>query len=102
MSPILKPGMTTSNKMIINKIPNVLSVPLEAIFEKNGKKIVYVKNGSGFDEHFVDVGEKGENSIIVKKGLENNEEVALQDPTIETEEDKANADKSVKIPKTEL
>ncbi|RJP73836.1 MAG: efflux RND transporter periplasmic adaptor subunit [Ignavibacteriales bacterium] len=102
MSPILKPGMTTSNKMIINKIPNVLSVPLEAVFEKNGKKIVYVKNGSGFDEHFVEVGEKGENSIIVKKGLENNEEVALQDPTIETEEEKSNTDKSVKIPKTEL
>ncbi len=102
ISPILKPGMTTSNKMIINRIPNVLSVPLEAVFEKNGKKIVYVKNGSGFDERNVEVGEKGENSIIIKKGLENNEEVALQDPTIDLEEEKANSDKSVKIPKTEL
>jgi len=101
ISPILKPGMTTSNKMIINRIPNVLSVPIEAVFEKNSKKIVYAKNGSGFDEKVVEVGEKGENSIIIKKGLGNNEEVALQDPTIELDEEKATSDRSVKIPKTE-
>ncbi len=100
-SSILKPGMTTSNKMIINKIPNVLSVPMEAVFEKNGKKIVYAKNGSGFDEKIVEVGEKGENSIIIKKGLEDNSIVALKDPTITPEEEKTDADKSVKIPKVE-
>jgi len=79
-SAILKPGMTTSNKIIINQIPDVISVPLEAIFEKEGKKILYVKNGSGFDQRIVETGQKSEDFIIIKKGLEHGAVVALRDP----------------------
>lgn len=79
-STILKPGMTTSNKIIINQIPNVISIPLEAVFEKEGKKIVYVQNGSGFDERNVETDQKSEDFIIIKKGLDSNEIVALRDP----------------------
>ncbi|MCX8010057.1 MAG: efflux RND transporter periplasmic adaptor subunit [Ignavibacteria bacterium] len=85
-SEILKPGMTTSNKIIINEIPNVIYIPQEAVFEKLDKKIVYLKNGSGFDERVVEVGEKSENFIIITKGLEEGDEVALRDPTIKIEE----------------
>lgn len=84
-SEILKPGMTTSNKMIINEIPNVLFVPQEAVFEKDGKKIVYVKSGSSFDDIEVEVGEKSEDYIIITKGLKEGLEVALRDPSISIE-----------------
>jgi RND family efflux transporter MFP subunit len=76
----LKPGMTTGNKMIVREIPNVIFVPIESIFEKNGKKIVFVKNGSGFDLREVEVGDKGEDYIIIRSGLRVGEEVALVDP----------------------
>jgi HlyD family secretion protein len=76
----LKPGMTTGNKMIVREIPNVIFIPIESIFEKNGKKIVFVKNGSDFDEREVEVGEKGEDYIIIRSGLRVGEEVALTDP----------------------
>ena len=82
-SDILKPGMTTSNKIIINQIPNSIFIPHESIFEKDGKKIVYVKNGSGFDEREIELGEKSEDFVIVKSGLEDEEEIALRDPTID-------------------
>jgi len=82
----LKPGMTTSNKMIINELPNKLFIPQEAVFEKDGKKIVYVKNGSRFDERQISVGVKSENYIVVSKGLNEGDEVALRDPTIKLEE----------------
>jgi HlyD family secretion protein len=82
----LKPGMTTSNKIIINEIPNVLFVPQEAVFEKEGKKVVYVKDGSRFDEKVVETGEKNENHIIITKGIKDGDEVALRDPTIKIEE----------------
>ncbi len=82
-SDILKPGMTTSNKIIINEIPNVLFVPQEAVFDKDGQKIVYIKNGSGFDEQDVEVGEKSENYIVITKGINAGEQVALRDPTID-------------------
>ncbi|MHC1736478.1 MAG: efflux RND transporter periplasmic adaptor subunit [Ignavibacteriaceae bacterium] len=82
-SEILKPGMTTSNKIIINQIPNSIFIPHESIFEKDGKKIVYVKNGPGFDERVIELGEKSEDFVIVKSGLEDEEELALRDPTID-------------------
>jgi HlyD family secretion protein len=83
LSEILRPGMTTSNKMIINEIPSVLFVPQEAIFDKEGKYIVYLKNGSSFDEQEVILGEKSEDFVVVTKGLQEGYEVALVDPTLE-------------------
>lgn len=85
-SPVLKPGMTTSNRVIINEIPNVLFVPQECVFEKNGRKVVYIKNGSGFDETAVETGDKSENYVVIKKGLPDNAVVALIDPTLKPEE----------------
>lgn len=96
----LKPGMTTSNKMIINEIPNKIFVPQEAVFEKGGKKAVYVKRKSAFDERFVEVGEKSENYIVITKNLNEGEEVALRDPTLKIEEAKKKEDtnSSVTLP----
>jgi RND family efflux transporter MFP subunit len=85
-SSILKPGMTTSNKIIVNQIPNVIYIPQESVFEREGKKIVYVKKRSGFDEKSVETGEKNENYIIITKGLNVNDEVALIDPTVKLED----------------
>ncbi len=85
-SEILKPGMTTSNKMIISQIPNVLFVPQESVFEKDGKKIVYIKNGSSFDEQTVETGDKSEDYIVINKGISDGDIVALRDPTIKIDE----------------
>ena len=95
-SEILRPGMTTSNKIIISEIPDKLFIPQEAVFDKEGKKIAYVKNGSGFDEAEITLGEKGEDYIIVEKGLKQGDEVALLDPTLEPE--KENKSGNVSLP----
>lgn len=99
-SEILKPGMTTSNKMVINEIPDVLFVPQESVFEKDGKKIVYVKNGSSFDEVEVEVGEKSEDYIIITKGVKEGSDVALRNPdiSIETPEVDSPDNNSVEMP----
>jgi HlyD family secretion protein len=82
-SDILKPGMTTSNKMIINEIPDVIFIPQESVFETEGKKIVYVKDNGGFNKREVSVGEKSENYIVITKGVEPGDEVSLRDPNEE-------------------
>jgi RND family efflux transporter MFP subunit len=79
-SDILKPGMTTSNKIIINEIPDVLFVPHESIFQSEGKSFVFVQNGSSFDRQEVTVGEKGEDFIVINSGLGEGDVVALRDP----------------------
>ncbi len=83
-SPILKPGMTTSNKIIVDQVPNVIYVPQEAVFEKAGSKIVYVRDGSSFDEKKVQTGEKSEDYVVITKGIKADEEVALIDPNLKT------------------
>ncbi|HZW40219.1 MAG TPA: efflux RND transporter periplasmic adaptor subunit [Ignavibacteriaceae bacterium] len=98
-SDILKPGMTSSNKIIINEIPNSIVVPQEAVFEKENKKIVYVKNGSSFEEREITVGEKSENYILVKKGLEAGDEVALRDPySVVDESDESGTTSTIQQP----
>lgn len=86
-SEILKPGMTTGNKIIINEIPDVIYVPQESVFEKDGKKIVYLKNGSSYDETEVTVGEKSEDYVVISSGLNEGDVVALRDPNISLEEE---------------
>lgn len=82
-SVLLKPGMTTSNKIIINQVPDVLFVPHEAVFVKGEEQIVYVQNGSGFEERKVVLGIKSEDYVIVKSGLVKDEIVAMRDPNEE-------------------
>jgi HlyD family secretion protein len=72
--------MSTNNKIIIKEIPNTIFIPQEAVFEKDNKHFVFVKNSSSFDEQFIEVGDKSEDYIIVKKGLKPGDVVALKNP----------------------
>ena len=75
-----KPGMSASAKIIIDEIPDVVYVPLEAVFEKEGRTLVYLKNK---DEREVQVGRKNDMAIEIIEGLEGGEEVCLVDPTLD-------------------
>lgn len=78
----LMPGLTVSCRIIIDKIPDVLFIPLESVFKKDGKDIVYVKKSSGYKEKEVDLGISNTDYVIVKEGLGEKDEVALADPTV--------------------
>lgn len=82
--PVLKPGMTTSNEIVMMSIADTLYVPLESVFEKDGKTIVYRMRGSSARPQEVSVGEKNSNFIIVAGGLQPGDKVALRDPTAES------------------
>ncbi len=79
-STILRPGMTTSNKIIINELKNVIFVPIEAVFDHEGKKVVYVRDGSRFKRRNVVLGEKSEDFVVIKEGLAEGDAVALLNP----------------------
>ena len=76
----LLPGMTVSCEIIIDKVPDVIFVPLEAIFSKDEETFVYVKKGMGFDKRKVLTGMENDNYVVIKDGLDKGEEVALSDP----------------------
>ena len=76
----LKPGMSASAWIISERIPDVVSVPLEAVFEKEGRTVVYLANKA---EREITVGRKNDMSIEVTEGLERGEEICLIDPTLD-------------------
>jgi len=98
VSEILKPGMTTSNKIIMDEIDDVIFIPHEALFEVNKKFIVYKKNGSSFEEVEVTIGKKSDNFVIIESGLEDGDIVTLRDPNKESLTEDGTEDNSVQMP----
>ncbi len=77
---ILRPAMTTKNTIETNIIGDVLSCPIESIFNNDSVTFVYKKKGGSVVRQQVVVGESNENEIIIKEGLNENDEVMLALP----------------------
>lgn len=76
--PILRPSMTTGNKIVTKTIKDVTYVPLESV--QNGPDsipFVYMKNGT---RQIVVLGESNENNVIVEQGIEPGTLVYLSTP----------------------
>ena len=76
----IKPGMTTSNRILTNKIENVLMVPLESVFSKDTISYVFLKNGYSIEKKQIELGLSNNNQVIVKTGLEEDQIVFLNMP----------------------
>ena len=80
----LRPGMTTSNAIEVASIPNVLSIPLEAVTSDSGYSYVYKKDGRNVVRQMIETGAMNDNEIIVRKGLAKDDRVLLAPPTDKT------------------
>ena len=65
----LRPGMTTANAIEIASVPNVLSIPLEAVTSEGGYSYAFKKSGRGVVKQMIETGAMNDNEIVVKKGL---------------------------------
>jgi HlyD family secretion protein len=59
----------------------VTSIPRQAVFMKNGKRVVFVKAGSSYQQREVQIKGESETRAIIG-GLADGSEVALLDPTV--------------------
>ena len=80
----LRPGMTTSNAIETASVPNVLSVPLEAVVSEAGYSFVYKKDGSHIVKQQIETGLTNDNEIVVKQGLSRTDHVLLTPPADKT------------------
>jgi hypothetical protein len=76
----LRPGMSAGGDIVIQRLKDVVLVPVRATFDRSGKVIVYVKKGRNFEAREIVIGYKGEAQVEVKKGLQPGEVVALEEP----------------------
>jgi HlyD family secretion protein len=77
----LKPGMTADVEFICDAVAGAMSVPLESVIEKDGKTFVYVKTPKGYARTRVVTGKYNDNFVIIAKGLNMGQVIALRDPT---------------------
>jgi multidrug resistance efflux pump len=76
----LRPGMSASAEIIIERVPNTLLIPSRASFDRNGKPAVYVQVGKNFEVRQIQVGKRNEEDIVVTAGLHEGEMVTLESP----------------------
>ncbi len=83
----IRPGMSANSRIEVNRIPDSILVPLEAVFQKQGRSVVYVQKGRSFEERAVTIGRRNSTQAQVLAGLKTGEKVATKDP-VEAEEKK--------------
>ena len=76
----IRPGMTTSNKILTFEQKDVLSIPLEAIFSKDSITYVYKKSGFSVTKKQVKIGDSNNDSVIITDGLMEEDVVYLNKP----------------------
>jgi len=76
----LKPGMKCKVDVGIDEVKGALHVPLDAVFEKDGKSICWVLGAVKVEERTVKVGRSSADFAEIVEGLKEGEKVALYDP----------------------
>ncbi|HNY40892.1 MAG TPA: HlyD family secretion protein [Bryobacteraceae bacterium] len=80
LDPRLRPGMSASAEIVIDRQPSSLLIPLKASFSQGGKPMVWVQRGQGFEVRPIEVGRRNDSDIMVTAGLREGDRVALENP----------------------
>ena len=78
---LLRPAMTTSNRIKIASVENALSVPLETIHAEDSLTFVYKREGLDVVLQEVKIGLVNENEVIIERGLNDKDELYLSVPS---------------------
>ncbi len=84
----MRPGMTASVRVITDEIEDALYIPSRAVFEVDGETVVFPRSQLPRPRP-VRLGDRNMNAVVVVEGLEEGEEIALQDPRTLDEDSRA-------------
>ena len=73
-------GMSVQVEVVTDILKNVFSVPVEAVFEENGKYFVYLKTSGKPKSVPVEIGQSNESFVEIKSGLNEGDSVFLYKP----------------------
>lgn len=78
---IMKPGARIKARITIERLHDALVIPREAVFQRDGDTIVYRRRGRRFEPVPVTTGSSTASRVVVTKGLEEGDTIALANPT---------------------
>lgn len=74
-------GMNAQLEVITKELKDVISIPVESVFEENGEFYVFVSNGGGRPaKQPIIIGAADDDSVEIKKGLKEGDTVYLYNP----------------------
>jgi HlyD family secretion protein len=80
--PRLRPGMSATARVAVLRLPDSILIPMEAVFDKQARAVVYVLANDHFEERRIEIARRGEGVALVTRGLKPGERVALKNPTL--------------------
>jgi len=68
--------------IVVNRLPDAISIPTKALFTRNGKPIVYVLGKNGYIPTEVELLARNPDEVAIK-GITANDKVTLVEPPVE-------------------
>ncbi len=75
----LNPGVTARVTIIGTSLTDALSLPRQALFQKEGKQVAYIRNSAGWETHEIQIKYLTESRAVIE-GIAEGTEVALVNP----------------------
>lgn len=79
-NPRIVSGMSVQVEVVSKILHNVISIPIEAVFEEGGQLLVYRKTLSGPEKVNVKIGASSDNAVEILEGVGEGDEVYLYRP----------------------
>ncbi|HWP99041.1 MAG TPA: efflux RND transporter periplasmic adaptor subunit [Vicinamibacterales bacterium] len=85
--PRLRPGMSATARIVLDRRPGVLLAPAQAVFTIDGRPTVYRLAGTRFEARRIEVAARNREHVLVRGGLDAGDRVALRPPPPDAVED---------------
>lgn len=75
--PNLKPGLTAEVRILIERIPDAVHVPVQAVFEHGGLHYCIVRDSGAWRARQVQIGSTNDKTVVIRDGLQEDEQIVL-------------------------
>jgi RND family efflux transporter MFP subunit len=80
MDKAFKPGMSAKAEILVGRLQDVMTIPLQAVFAAAGQSYVFVGDATKYEKRPVELGNSSSTQVEVKGGLKLGEQVLLSRP----------------------
>ena len=80
VDPKIRPGMSAVARIATDRLPDVVLVPAEAVFQRDGHPVVYRLDRTQFIEQRVEISRRGREQAIVTSGVSPGDRIAIRRP----------------------
>ena len=94
----LKPGMSAEVEILVDRLADVVYVPVQAVSPSDGKRVCFIANGRKAERREVEIGQFNDEFIEIQNGLKEAERVLLRSMEGSAEKE---GEKQPKPPQTE-